>query len=252
MRLTTLGTGTAAPSPTRVQSGQLVEHGDVQLLIDCGSGVVHRMAEFGVNWVGLTHIALSHFHADHMSDLATLFIAWRYGTLPPRTAPISLIGPPGTILRLEALERAFGHTFGALGYPLEILELPAGARAPLGAGVSLEARKVPHTHESVAYSVEAGGRRMVYTGDTGFDESLGDWASGSDLLLCECSLPESLAMPTHLTPRQCGALAAAAAPTLLALTHFYPPVEREDIRGAVAEHFAGGVVLATDRWSIEI
>ena len=104
----------------------------------------------------------------------------------------------------------------------------------------------------MAYSVEAGGRRIVYTGDTGPDESLGPWASGCDILLAECSLPEAMAIATHLTPQQCGALGAAAQPGVLALTHFYPPVEAVDIRGAVATRFDGRVVLATDGWSLDL
>jgi ribonuclease BN (tRNA processing enzyme) len=104
----------------------------------------------------------------------------------------------------------------------------------------------------MAYSVEAGGRRIVYTGDTGPDAALGAWANGCDLLLAECSLPETMAIATHLTPHQCGALGAAARPGVLALTHFYPPVEAVDIRGEVATRFDGRVVLATDGWSLDL
>ena len=45
-------------------------------------------------------------------------------------------------------------------------------------GVTLEAHKVPHTAESVAYSVERGDARLVYTGDTGFDTAVAEWARG--------------------------------------------------------------------------
>ena len=65
MRLTTVGTGTAAPARGRVQSGQLVEAGDVRLLMDCGSGVATRLADLGLAWQDITHLAISHFHADH-------------------------------------------------------------------------------------------------------------------------------------------------------------------------------------------
>jgi ribonuclease BN (tRNA processing enzyme) len=53
----------------------------------------------------------------------------------------------------------------------------------------------------------------------------------------------------HLTPRQCGAIARIAQPKLLALTHFYPPVEDVDIRAEVAESFAGPVMLCVDGWT---
>src|SRR3712207_7510170 len=47
----------------------------------------------------------------------------------------------------------------APGYPVRVVELPRGARAELGGGVALASHPVPHTAESVAYSVEHAGRR---------------------------------------------------------------------------------------------
>lgn len=250
MRLTTIGTGTAAPHAGRIQAGALVEPGDIRLLVDCGSGVVQRMAATGLPWATLTHVAITHFHADHTTDLATLIYAWRYGMLPPRSEPVTLIGPPGMAALMEAMRSAFGE--GLLDGPpaIAIVELAPGERQVLGEGVELESFKVPHTDESVAYSVSAGPSRIVLTGDTGFDPALGAWAEGCDVLLCECSLPDSLALPMHLTPRQCGALAAIARPRHLALTHFYPPVESEPIAAQVAEHFGGMVSLCEDGWSV--
>jgi ribonuclease BN (tRNA processing enzyme) len=142
--------------------------------------------------------------------------------------------------------------YASYGYPVTVRELASEEAAELPGGTRLRARTVPHTAASVAYSIERAGRRVVYTGDTGFDVALGEWAAGCDVLLCECSLPAAMAIPSHLTPEQCGALAALARPRLLALTHFYPPVERVDIRTIVAEQFDGPVVLATDGWSTDI
>ncbi len=251
MRLTTIGTGTAAPSPGRVSAGHLVEVGGVRVLMDCGSGVVHRMAELGVDWMGVTHLALTHFHADHISDIATLIFAWRHGRLPPRSAPIEIMGPAGTDALLTALASAFGEWVRQPGFPLHVRELEPDSTHDLG-GVFVATRRVPHQPESIAYSVERGTRRIVYTGDTGFDPALAEWAHACDVLLAECSLPADMAMEMHLTPEQCGALAERAAPRLLVLTHFYPPVDRVDIRGAVAQRFTGPLVLATDGWSTEI
>jgi ribonuclease BN (tRNA processing enzyme) len=130
--------------------------------------------------------------------------------------------------------------------------VPFGESVRLPSDVRLSSYKVPHTPESVAYSMERGGRRIVYTGDTGPDDGLGDWAHGCDVLVCECSLPSSMAIKEHLTPEQCGVLAARATPRHLALTHFYPPVERVDIRAAVAASYSGPVTLARDGWYIEL
>ncbi len=252
MRLTTLGTGTIALAPTRACAGYLVEAAEVRLLLDCGNGVARRLAELALPWAALTHVALSHFHIDHHGDLPTLIFACKYGILPPRSAPLTVIGPAGTADLLRRLAEAYGPWVLDPGFPLQVVELAPGAPLPLGPDVLLEAFQVPHTPESVAYSVTAGAHRLVYTGDTGYFPPLAEWASGCDVLLCECSLPEAMAIAEHLTPPQCGALAEQARPGRLVLTHLYPPVEGADIQAAVAARYTGSLIVARDGWQTEL
>ena len=252
MRLTTLGTGTISLTPGRACAGHLVEAGGARILLDCGSGVVHRMAEYGVDWWSITHVALTHFHADHIGDLPTLIFAWKWGRYPEVRPAVEIIGPPGTAALLAGLAAAFGEWVSDPGFPLTVRELEPDIETELALGVKLTARKVPHTDESVAYSVEHQGTRIVYTGDTGYDETLGLWAAGASVLLCECSLPSSMAVATHLTPEQCGDLAALARPRLLALTHLYPPVEQIDVRAIIGARFTGDIAIAADGWSIDL
>jgi ribonuclease BN (tRNA processing enzyme) len=252
VRFTTLGTGTVALSPRRGCAGYLLETDDVRLLIDCGSGVTRRLAELGLDWLGITHVALTHFHIDHHGDLPTLIFAWKYGVLPARSAPVEIIGPPGTQGLVDLLAAAYGEWVTAPGFPVRVRELPPGDTVRLGSRLDLSCVAVPHTPESVAYSMVGGGRRIVYTGDTGPSGALGVWARGCDLLVCECSLPAAMAIPEHLTPEQCGELAATAQAHRLVHTHFYPPVEQVDIRALVADTFAGPVTLAHDGWYIDI
>lgn len=253
MRLTTVGTGTVAPHRSRVAAGHLVQAGPVTLLLDCGPGITHRLAACGLPWTAITHVALTHFHLDHVGELAALCYAFKYGQAPPRVAPLTVLGPPGTRELVDRLAIAFGTWLHAPGYPLEVVELARETAAcTLDGGVRLRTFPVPHTPESMAYSVEADGRRLVYTGDTGFDEPVARWAAGCDLLLTECSLPDALAIPSHLTPREAGAMGAIAAPRRLVLTHFYPPVETGDVMAEVATAFTGEVILAHDGWAIDL
>jgi ribonuclease BN (tRNA processing enzyme) len=177
-----------------------------------------------------------------------LIFAWKYGFLPPRSAPVDVIGPVGTADLFVRLAAAYGEWVTAPGFPLTIHEIGPSDSFALPGGLRLSCHPVPHTPESVAYSMERNGRRIVYTGDTGPSEALAAWARGCDLLVCECSLPTGMHIPEHLTPEQCGDLAASAAPKHLALTHFYPPVEQVDVRALVGARFAGPVTLARDGW----
>lgn len=250
-RLRALGTGTIAFSPTRSCSGYFVEAGDVRLLMDCGSGITRRLAELGLPWQTITHVAVTHFHIDHHADLPSLIFALKYGMLPTRSAPLQVIGPVGTRALLERLAAAYGDWVLTPGFPITVHEVEPGGYQDLG-GAGLTAFKVPHTAESVAYSITCGGRRIVYTGDTGVCPELGVWAKGCDLLVAECSLPATMAIPEHLTPEQAGELGRDAQPVMLALTHFYPPVEQVDIVAAVRRSYTGPLTLAHDGWVTEI
>lgn len=246
MRLTTIGTGTAAPHPHRVQSGTLVEAGDVRLLVDCGSGVLWRMASLGIDWRTISHVAVTHFHADHAADLVALLVAWRYGMLPPRETPVTLLGPVGFSAFVDRVAAAYFPALRSLVPHTTVDEIAPGVSSSLGSGVTLDVCKVPHTAESVAYGVRFGAQRIVCSGDTGFDAPFAEWARDADLLLLECSLPAALAVPIHLTPEQCAAVAEIAQPRRLVLNHFYYPVEDVDIPGTIAARYAGPLHLARD------
>lgn len=252
MRLTTIGTGSVAPSATRTNPGHLLEAGAVRLLMDCGGGVVHRMATLGLDWAAVTHVALTHFDQDHTSDLPALFLAWRYGQLPPRSEPVTVLGPPGTRALMDRLAAALWDKLLAPGFPVVIDEVAPGDARDLGGGVRLATRAVRHEPESVAFSVTHGGRRVVYTGDTAPDPTLGAWAAGADVLLTECSLPDDMAVPSHLSPSSVGELAAAADPALLVLSHLYPMMDRLDLPALVGARWPGRVVVAHDGWSVEV
>lgn len=251
MRLTVVGSGTAAPHPTRVAAGHLVELDGARVLFDCGNGVVHRLAALGIEWAQITHVAITHYHNDHTGDLPALIAAFRWGQLPPRTDPLVLIGPAGFRGWLEELARPVGSwLLDPETYEVRVVECPVGRGgenvAIVGPAAQLTSLPVPHTPESVAYSLSSARARFVYTGDTPYDETLAEWAAECDVLLTECSLPAALGIPGHLTPDSAGALAARVRPGRLVLTHFYPPVEHDDIVSLVQQRWAGPVTLAQD------
>jgi ribonuclease BN (tRNA processing enzyme) len=246
VELTTLGTGTVAPSARRTAACHYVERGALRVLLDCGPGALHRCAAFGVPWTTITHVALSHFHPDHFAELPMLVYALKYTAIPARTEPLVVLGPPGVVRLVKALAQGYGEWLLDPGFPIAILDVQPGEPFPLDGDVMLESFPVPHTAESVALGLTAPEGRLVYTGDTGPSEELARWARGCDLLLAECSLPETQAIAIHLTPERAGDLAREAGAKRLVLTHFYPPVENSDPASAAARRFPGPVTAASD------
>lgn len=246
MELVTVGTGTVAPSARRTAACHWVRRGRLAVLLDCGPGTLHRLAQFGLPWRDVTHVVVSHFHPDHYAELPMLVYALRHTAVPARTEPLVVLGPPGIVRLVRALAEGYGSWLLDPGFPIGILDVRDGEPFPLDAEVSLETFPVPHTDESVALSLSAPEGRLVYTGDTGPSPELARWAAGCDLLLAECSLPESQALDTHLTPERAGELARDAGAKRLVLTHFYPPVETTDPARAAAARYSGAVTAAQD------
>lgn len=241
-----MGTGTVAPSAERTAPCHWVSRGRLKILLDCGPGSLHRLAGLRLPWQDVTHVIVSHFHPDHYAELPMLVYALKHTAVPPRKEPLVVLGPPGIVRLVRALAEGYGPWLLDPGFPIGILDMRDGDPFPLDAETSLETFPVPHTPESVALSLVGPEGRLVYTGDTGPSSELARWAADCDLLLAECSLPDAMAIDSHLTPARAGDLAKEARAGRLVLTHFYPPVETSDPAAAAAARYGGPVTAARD------
>ncbi len=71
LRLTVLGSSTAAPHPDSPSAGYLVEWEETALLLDVGQGVV-RALQAVADPLRLSGVIVGHMHADHYLDLVGL------------------------------------------------------------------------------------------------------------------------------------------------------------------------------------
>ncbi|HSE38723.1 MAG TPA: ribonuclease Z, partial [Blastocatellia bacterium] len=151
MKLTILGSGTVVPSGSRNSAGYLVELPGARVMMDCGAGTVHALARYGLPWERMTHLFISHFHVDHVGELASLFFAFRYGMRVNRTEPFTIIGPDGLDRVMVGLRTAFGSKLFEMTFPVSVRMLTPGESVELGGGGStLSVAKTPHTDESLA------------------------------------------------------------------------------------------------------
>lgn len=223
------------------------------MLLDCGPGVVHHLARFGLPWTELTHLCISHFHTDHVGDVAALLFALKYGQAEPRTQSLIVYGPPGTKRFFRKLAAAFGDYVRDPGFALDIVELKPGKRIPLNDVAHISAAPTPHTDTSVAFRIDGPQSSFGYTGDTDHHVDVGAFLQTLDLLLTECSLPDELAMDGHLTPSRVAALARVALPRRILLTHLYPQVPRAEVIDLVRKAgWEGEIQLADDGLRVEI
>lgn len=253
-RLVVVGCGTVVPEGDRGGSCYWLEAAGRRILLDCGPGATRELAALGLPWQETTDLVLSHFHADHVGGLPGLFFAFKHATGPERARrPLRIWGPEGTRTLFRRLAAALGDFMEGPGCPLRFTELEAGGTVEMAEGLTVETRATPHTEESQALRLEAGGASVGYTGDTGPEPALEELFGAVDVLVAECSLLDEEVGDNHLSPGRVARLAQGAAPELLVLSHIYPHLRREhDVEALVrAAGWTGRLAVATDgyEWS---
>jgi ribonuclease BN (tRNA processing enzyme) len=214
VRLTVVGCSGSGPGPDSPASCYLVEHEDYALLLDLGNGAFGALLGL-VDPGRIDAVYLSHLHADHCLDVAPFIVWHRYSGRSPGK-PLPLYAPMGA-------ERRLALAYDADGGPIEdvfdVLAIGAGD-FDLGPFAVTTARTA-HPEECYAVRLTAGGRSLVYTGDTGPCPEVVALAAGADVLLAEAAHPEAPGLPRdlHLTGREAGQHAADAGVARLLLTH---------------------------------
>ncbi|MDS0299211.1 MBL fold metallo-hydrolase [Halogeometricum sp. S1BR25-6] len=250
MRVTFLGTGSAMPSPDRAQTGLLVESGDRSLLVDCGSGVLSRLAGTETGYEGVGTVLLTHHHLDHVSDLLPLLKArWLAGEMH-----LEVVGPVGTKRHLDGLLDVYDYMQNRVD--LQVREVAAGSFSV--GGFDVEATETRHSVNCLAYRFaggdEGGGGDFVFSGDSEAFEGLANFADGAAVLAHDCSFPDEVDVSNHPTPSQLGAALAGRDIGRVYLTHLYPHTEgrHEEMLESVARGYDGDVRFARDGLRIDI
>jgi ribonuclease BN (tRNA processing enzyme) len=248
MQLTVLGSGTAIPVADRFPAGYLLQTGATTLLVDCGPGVLRRLAQAGVSLAQLDAVLLTHYHTDHCADLAAMLFALRSPHFAGRP-PMHVFGAPG----LERLVRTLTDAWPWLaprGYELRLGELTPGTFAV--GDVAVQAIPIRHTAQSLGYRCSRAGALAAFSGDADTCDELVDLARDADVFVCDAATPDGQKLDGHLTPGLAAAYAQRAAVRRLVLTHFYPECEGRDLGAMAAREFAGEVVLARDLLRVDV
>lgn len=249
MKVTIVGSGCGIPNAKRGAPCIAVSVGRALFALDCGPGALKGMAAAGVAWDKLDMVAITHFHTDHIADIAPLLFAYNIPDAN-RADPLRLCGPPGMRKLYQNLVAAYGDWLIPKRYELYVEEL---AGIPLeGPTWRLETGPAEHSQPAYAYRLEADGVSLVYSGDTDYSESIIQLAAPCDVLILECSYPNELEVPGHLTPRKAGEMANHIGCRKLVLTHIYPVCADYDLAAECRQTYDGDVVVAEDGMRLEL
>ena len=146
---------------------------------------------------------------------------------------------------------------GAGSYLLQAHAVQPGAkevrRVFSGAGLVVDATRVIHGPvPALAWRVQIGGHKLVFSGDTNGDNgNLEKIAAQADLFIAHNAVPEGTigaARSLHMPPSVIGRIAATAGVKKLVLSHrMLRTLGREaETQAIIARHYAGPIVFADD------
>jgi len=266
-----LGSGGPELQDKRASTSYLVwQNGKARVIVDAGGGSGLRFGESGAHMSDVDVFLFSHFHVDHSGDFSALIFSSWFGD---RRRPLPVFGPPGNDIMpstTEFVHDLFSDPHGAWRYLSEMVEpnpqgtyeiqphnAVAGSSAPIlvfrNADLAVYAVRVIHgPFPALAWRVEVGGKRIVFSGDTNGDgDGLTQLASNADLFVAHNAVPEGatgLERRLHMPPSVIGMTAANAHVQQLVLSHrMLRTLGKEDETQAEIKHrFSGPVTFAND------
>jgi ribonuclease BN (tRNA processing enzyme) len=247
VKISFLGTGDAFYAGGRCHAAYLIESpagsADGALLLDCGSTALASMNRQNSRTESIDTIFISHLHGDHIGGLPFLFL--HYLHRQPRRRPLRIVGPPGVESRVRMVFEAMYADTAAepLPYALEFTEVQSQEELRIG-GIRLLPFAVPHSKHSLSLGCEIriGGRKIVYTGDSGWTEDLPVHTQNADLFICECSYFDTR-VDTHLNYRLIEENLARFGAKRIILTHLGEEVLQRKQEVKIETAFDGLVVF---------
>jgi ribonuclease BN (tRNA processing enzyme) len=252
VRVTVLGASAVSPNPGGACAGYLVRTQRARLLLDCGPGVVARLGNHA-DLADVDAIVISHAHLDHYLDLLVALQSLRHGPLRRPEPPLPVYVPSGldellarTALTIDSSTEEWPGMALVAYRPEDVLDV-GGARVTF--------RRVRHSVPTCGIRVEADGRTLAFTADSGPCSEVVELAQGADLLISEATLPEregNEAMWFHMSASEAGALAAQAGARALVLSHYWSGYGLARMAEAAAATYGGPVIVAREDGSHDV
>ena len=225
MKLTVLGSGTCVPHKKRGSSGYLLSSDRCAALLDCGNGTVWKLEKIGVDYLEIDHVFITHFHPDHTSDLIPLLFATRHPYGKKRRKSLQIWGPEGFSEFIRKLKAPYGNWVEPEFVKIREIE---NKKFETG-GFQVETFKTAHTENSIGYIMRGEGKKVVYTGDTGYFPGLKKAAKQADIFLTECALLDSEKISAHMTPSDIAKILSGSAPLKIVLSHLYASMDGKNL-----------------------
>lgn len=234
--LTLLGTGTCQIEYERRASSVLLELDELPILFDCGHGVIQRLLEAGFRHDQVEHVVLSHFHADHVSDLIPLMQAGAWSRRDPRSTDLHIYGPAGVRRLIDGFLQVLGHD--ALiqpHYQVVVHEVSEGS-FEIGP-YTFETHSLPPAgNQGLRFTWN--NKHYALTGDSLFHEQEVRLLTGVDLAVIDAG---------HISDEEIVQLAATTQASVIVCSHLYRELDARALQEqATSRGYTGTILVGRD------
>ncbi len=278
MDVVLLGTGTPLPDPDRAGPASLVRAAGRNFLVDCGRGVLMRLAGAGIrNPNFLEAVFITHLHSDHTCDFNEVLTMW--WAAGPTDVPLKVVGPVGTrdwvdrtlAMMADDIKFRMDHHADLTWRPrCDVTEVEDG-RAYDVDGLRVTAALEDHgpVKPALGFRFEHGGAAAVLAGDTKPCDGLDRLCDGADAYVQTVLRPELVKalvesmhvkrlidiLDYHSSVEDAANTAKRAGVGTLVLTHmlpFCPAGTEREWEDQARANFDGDVVIGPDLTSVTV
>ncbi|HLR24127.1 MAG TPA: MBL fold metallo-hydrolase [Pseudogracilibacillus sp.] len=237
MKLTVIGYWGGFPAAEGASSAYMIEKEGFTLLLDMGSGALMTLQKYK-KASELDAVILSHYHADHIADIGVLQHALFVESFihdSVKTVPI------------------YGHTVDRNAFrqlndkKTEAMIYTDNETLKLGP-FFIRFLQTNHPVPCFGMRITDGTHTIVYTGDSGYQNSWIPFSKDADLLLADCNFYASQISSDagHMTSHEVAQIATEAQVKELILTHLPHYGDHTQLVNEAATLYSGKIQLAQE------
>lgn len=237
-----IGGGTAIPVLDHSPASIYLKSKGLSALLDVGSGTFSRLPIYGIDPLHINNIFISHLHPDHVLDIVIYYMICENADKEKET-PTNIIGCKGIKDFIGNLSSVFPDiSFSNPAIQIHEMENDEFVLGDIQVHTILSG----HTPNSIAFRFDLNNMNIVYTSDCCYSQQLVKFCAKADILVSECSFPDSVPTLDHMNAQKVGLLAEHAQVQELFITHCYPQALKKDLKKQIGNFFSGPIQITQD------
>lgn len=227
MNFIPLGVDAAYPKPDGACSSYLIYTDNTKIVMDLGAAALSKLVK-RFDPMLLDAMFISHWHADHCSDIFSLSYYYKFNSNGDKKLKIYTVEDNDSNLYKEALANKY----------FDIINIEPGMEISIN-DLKITVGKAKHPVKAIMFKIEHDNKSLIYTGDTNYFEGLDSFINNADVLIADACFTHDVWSDSkpHLSAKLAAEIAKKAKVKSLILSHISPLINPDDILFEAKEIF---------------